>query len=373
MAHDEIFDLDKTRDRSRLRQPEADQTPAGLEALVGRPRMSRGTDDVGHDLPRLVAMVEAAAANRAPMPASSAPSSVRRSRRRIDWVSTLAGAAAVVAVSVASSFAVVQAANASPTGDATALLRSDQDAVISAELGLTASRVRIEEQIAAGATAAQTFETGLAALVPTEEEQPFVEPAVFEAAASAATQYQVALEAITVPEALPAWTAPPVDEESLASVAAAIDEVQARAALVDDASAEVRSTRQSLEGPTATFAAGVSAFRASVSASTQAVLDDAPFAEQSLRDALSVASTAVGSADLTTAAGAAALEGYRDAVRAVRDDKRRAAEEAERQRVEDQRRYDDTQTEQPTDPVTEEPTPPEDPTAPTEPDQGDGA
>lgn len=380
MANDEIFDLDKTRDRSRLREPDVDALSGGLEALVGRPRMTRVTDDIGHDLPRLVAMVDAAAANRAAMPVDSAPSSVRRSRRRIDWLSAVTGAAAVVAVAVASVFTVVQVANASPAADAVAVLQSDEDTLISAELGLTASRARIEEQIAKGATTAQTFQAAIAVFAPAEDEEPFVDAAVLDAANGAAAQYTATLDAIEMSESLPKWKAPSVDEDSLASVAAAIDEVQERSALVDELTAEVRTTRQSVETATAAFTAGVDSFRASLGASTQAVLDDAPDAQQSLRDALTIAAANATAADLTTPAGAAALQGYRDAVRALREGQTLAAEEAERERErereqENERRstnndesQNDSGTNDPgtgtTDPGTDVPPPTEEPTEP---------
>ncbi|MCX7383861.1 MAG: hypothetical protein NT133_21130 [Alphaproteobacteria bacterium] len=69
MSNDEIFDLDKTRDRARLREADAAANVGGLDSVVGRKRTTRVADGAGHDLPRLVAMVDAAAADRAPMPA----------------------------------------------------------------------------------------------------------------------------------------------------------------------------------------------------------------------------------------------------------------------------------------------------------------
>lgn len=282
-------------------------------------------------------MVDAAASNRASMPTSSAPSTVRRSRRRIDWLSAFTGAAAVVAVAVASTFTAVQIANASPAGDAVALLQSDEDLLISSELGLSASRLRVEEQIATGLETSATFQSAVSVLAPAEDEEPFVDVVVLDAAAATAAQYAATLEAIEMPESLPAWSAPAVDEESLESVAAAIDEVQGRSVLVDELTAELRTTRESAENATAAFTAGVDAFRAGLTARTQIVLDDAPDAQQSLRDAVTLASAAAASADLTTPAGAAALQGYRDAVRALRDGQTRAEEDAQRERDQERR------------------------------------
>lgn len=324
MAHDEIFDLDKTRDRSRLRDTETPAPAGGLDALVGRRRQKRVTDGAGQDLPRLVAMVDAAAADRAPMPMVSTPTSIRRSRRRIDRVSAVAAAVAVVTVALASTFTAVQIANASPVGDAAVQLQSEQDTLLAAESGLTASRVQVAEQIESGVAAAESFQTALRSLVPSEVEQPFVSAEAFAAADTAAAQYTAALRAIALPEELPRWSPPQTDEESLASVAAAIAEVQARAELVDGIDGELRAARQSTEAAATGFTSGADAFSAALLASTPGVLDDAPAAQQSLRDALMLASTAAGAADLTTAEGAAALLAYRDAVRAVRDDQARA-------------------------------------------------
>lgn len=371
MTNDEIFDLDKTRDRSRLREPADSETIAGgLDGLLGRRRPPRVSDSVGHDLPRLVAMVDAAAANRAPMPTSSAPSSVRPSRRRIDWLSAAVGAVAVVTVAVASTFTAVQIANASPTGDAVALLQSDEDALTSAELALTAARVRVEEQIQSGLATAQAFQAALTAFTPAEEEDPFLDQALLDGANLSATQYTTALQAIVIPEDLEEWKAPKVDEESLTSVAAAIDEVQGRTVLIDDMNAELRTTRQSVEAAATGFAAGIDAFRAGLTASAATVLEDAPDADQTLRDAVTLASTTAGAADLTTSAGAAALLAYRDAVRALRDGQVRAEDDAaaerEREREREQNNAnnnnqgtdDGNENPEPTDPGTGDPVPP---------------
>lgn|GEM_PF-1503305 len=365
MSNDEIFDLDKTRDRARLRESDAAARVGGLDSLVGRKRTTRIADGAGHDLPRLVAMVDAAAADRAPMPVIPAPSSTRRPVRRIDWLSVLTGAAAVVAVAVASTFTAVQIANASPTGDAAALLQSDAESLLSAELGLAASRLRVEGQVQTGLSTAQAFQGTLATLAPAEDEDPFFDTATVDAGSAAAAQYIATLQAIVVPEELPEWATPKADEQSLSSVAAAIDEVSTRAALVDEQTSELRSVRQNVENAAVGFTAGVDAFRAGVGTSALRELEDAPDARQELRDAVTLAATTAGAADLTTEAGVATLVAYRDAVRALRAGQTVAAEEAEREREANANRNssDRTQTQTPTGPGTET-TPPTDPTAP---------
>ncbi|CAH0213277.1 hypothetical protein SRABI76_02320 [Microbacterium oxydans] len=372
MSDDEIFDLDKTRDRARLQEADAAASIGGLDALVGRRRTTRIADGAGHDLPRLVAMVEAAAADRAPMPLVPAPSSTRRPPRRVDWLSVLTGAAAVVAVAVASTFTAVQIANASPAGDAAVLLQSDAESLLSAELGLTASRLRVEGQLQTGLSNAQAFQGALATLAPADDEDPFFDAATVDAANATAAQYIAALQTVALPEELPEWIKPTVDEQSLSSVATAIDEVQARAGLVDGQNSELRSIRQNIENATAGFTAGVDALRAAVGASAQRELDDVSGARQTLRDAVTLAAANVEAADLTTEAGVATLVAYRDAVRALRANQSLAVEEAERQREANANRStgNRTQTQTPSDPGTET-TPPTDPTNPpeqTEPD-----
>ncbi|WP_334148976.1 hypothetical protein [Microbacterium sp.] len=365
MSNDEIFDLDKTRDRSRLREADAAANIGGLDSLVGRKRTTRVADGAGHDLPRLVAMVDAAAADRAPMPVVPSPSSTRRPQRRIDWLSVLTGAAAVVAVAVASTFTAVQIANASPAGDAAALLQSDAESLLSAELALAAARLRVEGQVQTGLATAQAFQGTLATLAPAEDEDPFFDSATVDAGNATAAQYIAALQAVALPEDLPEWTEPTVDEQSLSSVATAIDEVQARAGLVDEQNSELRSVRQDIESAAAGFTTGVDAFRAGVGASAQRELDDAPDARQVLRDAVTLAATTAGAADLTTEAGVATLVAYRDAVRALREGQTLADEEAERQRDANANRNSSnrTQTQTPTDPGSDT-TPPTEPTTP---------
>lgn len=329
MTFDEGLDLDKTRDRSLLRQTPATARLTGdLDALVGRRRTVRPAQGAGHDVPRLVAMVEAAAADRVTLTELPTPTVRRRAPRRIDWLTVVSAVAAVVAVSVASTFTAVQIANASPVGDAVVLLEADQDALASAEQGLEAMRVRLQEQIDAGRSGATAFTTALASLAPAEEESPFVTPAAVDAAKKVAAQYTAALDGLEPPVTLPEWEQPAVDETSLASVGTAIDEVQVRAGEVDEAAAQMRVLRAEADAAADAFSAGLAAFASAVAAEVPAVLDDAPAADQQLRDAVQATAAAVGEVDLTTAAGAAAVTAYRDAVRAVRAAQQQAEDEA---------------------------------------------
>lgn len=358
MTFDEGLDLDKTRDRSLLRHtPDAARLSGDLDALVGRRRTVRAPQGAGHDVPRLVAMVEAAAADRVPLVDVPSPTVRRRAPRRIDWLTVASAAAAVIAVSVASSFTAVQMANANPVGDAVVLLEADQEALESAEQGLVAMRTRLQEQADAGRAGVTAVTTALASLVPGDGESPFVAPAAVDAAKAAAAQYAAALDALVLPAALPDWEEPDIDRDSLASVGTAIDEVQGRAGEVDQAAAQLRLLRAEADAAADTFSTGLAAFASAVAAEVPAVLDDAPSADQALRDAVQTTAAAIGEVDLTTPAGAAALVAYRDAVRAVR---------ADQQRVEDEAAEADQQGWWPGDGGGEQETP-----TPTEPVEGD--
>lgn len=329
MAFDEIFDLDKTRDRSLLREPDAKTLAGELDAVVGRRRGTRISAGAGHDVPRLVAMVEAAAADRVPATVSPEPRTTRRSPRRLDWMTVVAGGLAVVAVAIASTLTAVQIATASPVGDALVLLESDEEGLAEAEQSLSFSRSRIEQQIETGQARAAALQTNLASLTPDPDERPFVGEDALTAMARAAAAYQAALDAATLPAALPAWTPAKVDEGSLASVASALDEVQERSALVDAATTELRGVRTAVEGADAAFAAALDVFATALASGVEAELDASPDPDQALRDAVQAASARAAATDLTTPEGAVALRAYADSVRALRADQLRIAIELE--------------------------------------------
>ncbi|GGM42563.1 hypothetical protein [Microbacterium saperdae] len=361
MAFDEIFDLDKTRDRSLLRDPDATMLAGELDAVVGRRRRARVSAGAGQDVPRLVAMVEAAAADRVPATVSPEPGATRRAPRHIDWMTVIAGGLAVVAVAVASTLTAVQIATASPVGDALVLLESDEEALASAEQSLSFSRDRIEQQQETGQARAAALWTNLAALTPASEEMRFVGAEALAAVNAAAVTYQAALDAAVLPEALPAWKPTKTDEDSLASVATALDEVQERSVLVDAATVELRDVRTAVERADDEFTAALDTFAVALGSGLQAELDASPDPEQALRDAVQAASARATAADLTTQEGAAALRAYVDSVRALRADQLRIAVELEEESSQNGTWNPGTQTESPT---------PTDPTTPTNPGTG---
>ena len=278
MSFDEIFDLDKTRDRSLLREPDATTLAGELDAVVGRRRRTRVNAGAGHDVPRLVAMVDAAAADRVPTTVSPEPTAARRAPRRLDWMTVVAGGLAVVAVVVASTLTAVQIATASPVGDALVLLESDEETLSSAEQSLSFSRDRVAQQIDTGERRAAALQANLAVLTPETDETPFVGPDALAALTAAAATYQGALDAVTLPEALPAWNSAKVDERSLASVASALDEVQERSALVDASAADLRRARTAVERADEGFTAALEAFATALGAGVSAELDASPVA-----------------------------------------------------------------------------------------------
>jgi hypothetical protein len=325
MAFDEIFDLDKTRDRSLLREPDATALAGELDAVVGRRRRTRISAGAGHDVPRLVAMVDAAAADRVPTTVSPEPAATRRVARRLDWMTVVAGSLAVVAVAVASTLTAVQIATASPVSDALVLLESDEETLSSAEQSLSFSRDRVAQQIDTGERRAAALQANLAVLTPETDETPFVGPDALAALTAAAATYQGALDAVTLPEALPAWNSAKTDEDSLTSVAAALDEVQERAVLVEASAADLRGVRTAVENADESFAVALDTFAAAVGGGLQTELDASPDPEQALRDAVQAASARAVAVDLTSPEGAAALRAYVDSVRALRTDQLRTA------------------------------------------------
>lgn len=361
MAFDEIFDLDKTRDRSLLREPDATTLAGELDAVVGRRRRTRVSAGAGHDVPRLVAMVDAAAADRVPTTVSPEPAAPRRASRRLDWMTIVGGGLAVVAVVVASTLTAVQIATASPVGDALVLLESDEEALSSAEQSLSFSRDRLAQQIESGQQRAATLQANLAVLTPETDEMPFVGTDALAALTAAAATYQGALDAATLPEALAEWKPAKTDESSLASVASALDEVQERSVLVDASTAELRGVRTTVEGAGAEFTAALDVFAAALGAGVPAELDASPDPDQSLRDAVQAAAARSATTDLTTEEGAAALRAYRDSVQALRADQLRIAIEREERSSQNRTWNSGSQTEAPA---------PTNPTAPTNPGTG---
>lgn len=366
MAFDEIFDLDKTRDRSLLREPDATTLAGELDAVVGRRRRARISAGAGQDVPRLVAMVDAAAADRVPTAVSPEPVAARRAPRRIDWMTVVAGGLAVVAVAVASTLTAVQIATASPVGDALVLLESDEEELASAEQSLSFSRARVEQQIETGQQRAATLQANLAALTPDAEETPFVDPDALAALSAAVASYQGALDAAALPDALPVRKPVQTDENSLASVATALDAVQERSALVDAAMAEVRPVRAAVEAADESLAGALATFPAAFGSGIPAELDASPDPQQAWRDAVQAASARVIATDLTSPEGAAALSAYRDSVRALRAEQLRIAIEFEERSSRNRTWNSGSQNPSPT------PTDPAAPTTPGESDPGTG-
>lgn len=358
MAFDEIFDLDKTRDRSLLREPDATAMAGELDAVVGRKRQARTAQGAGHDVPRLVAMVDAAAADRAPMAASPMPAAARRAPRRIDWVTVIAGGAAVVAVAVASTLTAVQIATASPVGDALVLLESDEEVLSSSEQALGFSRARLDEEIALGVERAAALRANVVALTARAEEEPFVDPAALAAVQAAAVKYEGALAAVVLPADLPAWTPAATDESSLPSVAAALDAVQERAELVEAATAELTGVSRDVEDADAEFSAALASFSTSLESALPGELDASPDPSQDLRDAVQATNERVVGTDLAADGGAAALRAYRDSVRALRAEQLRMAIAREQQSQQNGSWDQGSQTEAPA---------PTEPTTPTNP------
>lgn len=347
---------------------DSDGSARKLSALVGEPDRVAPPAPRGSDRSRLAAMVSAAAHTAAPIVASkqgAASSKRRRARgiRRTDWVNAIAAAVAGVVVLATAGFAGVEVANASPASGALRVLAADEAALENAQQGLAGSRTRLEESISTALADVALLRAGIDTVADVDD------PDAHAAVLQAADAYRAGLEGVALPEAVERYERPRLDEDSLGEVGAAIDEVREASVSVDEAVAEVRDARATVEALGATFATALQAYAATFAPLAEEEVEDNSLARQSVRDAVTVAAGSVAASLPNGAPGAALLVAYRDAVLALRDGDDRAAEEAEREATRDRQNVRRTQpnptpTEQtPVDPGTEVP-------PPTEPEPG---
>lgn len=343
-----------------------------LDRLVGMRREANPPVRVNIDTLGLIAMVDAAERDAAPIALSAGKASQgsrrRRSGRRVDWINVGAAAVAAVVVVATAGFAGVQAANASPAAVAVQALEEDQAALASAERGLAAGIER----------ASTTVSDGLADAASTRESIVDIDETMLDAEArttvlAAIDDYSEALEDIDIPALPEPHALGSVDEESLDAVASAIDEVRERSAVLDEMSAEVRELRSRADGAGTRYLQALTAFAESFPGRADAEIEANPNALQEFRDAVASAGDTVETAPLNDDAGRTALAEYEDAVRALRDDDERAriavenAQQAERDAIQQE-----IDNQAPQEPVEEEPEPTDpDETEPTDPDEPD--
>lgn len=354
---DDLFAGDR-RTPSAARDHGATAFSAKLEHLVGEPRRESPSVHGDAETLRLREMVAAplvaGAADGGSLPrASTAPLRRGRGRRlRIDPVNAIAAALAVAAVVGAAGFAGIKGASASPAETAAEALREDKAALASAEQGLEAAAGRLDAQTSSENEMAAATRAALVELDGT-----IVDPVARDAAVAAADAYIGALRTLE-PPALPQPSPPsPVDTGSLPEVAAAIDDLRARAGLVDEALTQVRLLRATAESHRSPFIQALRSFAVGFTDRAESEVRANPAAALEFRDAVTAAGVRVSTAPLHEPDGQEALIAYEEAVWALRADDRR-----ERLEVEQAQRgqRDQGAEEQVTDPST----PPEDETAP---------
>ncbi|WP_426184769.1 hypothetical protein [Microbacterium sp. TWP3-1-2b2] len=333
----EVPDLDKpARALSESSRPD----PL-LEALVGHPREESRAPGAGADAVRLVNLVDSAVVNSSPSviyvgSAKGSKGKKHRGHRRVDWVNTTVGAIAVAVVAATAAFTGVQVASADPAADAIEVLTADEASLAGAEKSLVTSTTALDASIATQLADAAIIRTALNEMAATEERTETADPAALTAAVQAVDAYRTALEQAVVPTVPAAYERGAIDEDSLASVADAIDRVQEASTALDAASDELRTARTAIDALTTTFTGQLATFAGTLTAYATAENEAYPAAGQEFRDAVTTAATSVTATPLNGASGAAALISFRDAVLALRDEDRRVREIEEMERQQSQ-------------------------------------
>jgi len=333
----EAPDLDQTA-RAVSDTPRSDPL---LESLVGRPREEPRVHGAGADAVKLVNLVDSAVVNSSPPvfyvgSVKDSKGKKHRGHRRVDWVNTIIGAVAVVVVAATAVFAGVQVASADPAADAIEVLAADEASLTGAEKSLVTSTTALEETITNQLADAALIRNALNELSATDERAETADPTALGAAVQAVDAYRSGLEQAVVPTPPPAYERGSVDEDSLASVADAIDRVQEASSALDAASDELRAARTAMDTLTTTYTGQLATFANSLTAYAAAENEAYPVAGQEFRDAVSAAAASVTGTPLNGAPGAAALIAFRDAVLALRDEDRRVREIEQMEREQSQ-------------------------------------
>ncbi|KJQ55095.1 hypothetical protein [Microbacterium sp. SA39] len=361
-----------------------------LREMIGEPRDVRGVTRPIADTDELIRRVEAASKNAVPVADESGDVArpVKRSRRRFDPLTTIAGSLAVVAVLAAAAVGGVQMATASPAASSLTALEDDEAAIQNGLQSLTTTRDRIladvESQTADAALLRGALVSTSTAPDPASDREGVIDvtdPAVLAPALAALDAYAAGLAAITVPEVPAEYSRGDIDDESLEDVAKAIDTAQERLLALDSATAEMRSIRTQLDALRPPAELAVATYAATFAGAADAAISRYPDADASLHTALTEAAARIGAGGLWGVAGEAALASYRDAFVAVAADQLRVDIERadEREREQDNRqpaRRPDSQQTTPPEDTTEQPPPvvetPLDPDTGTTPPEGDG-
>ncbi|WP_435743041.1 hypothetical protein [Microbacterium sp. PMB16] len=301
-----------------------------LREMIGAPRESGASARPLANTHELIRMVDAAAHQPIPGAAETngtAPSG-RRARRRVDALALASGVLAVVAVAAAATVGAVQMATASPAASSLQSLEADEAAIQNAYQSLVSTRDRIiadveTQKTDAASIRAALVSTGTAPDPASSEDGASIavtDAAALQTALTAVDAYADGLAAIVVPDLPAEYLRPDLDEDSLVEVGSAIDAAQGQLVAADAALAATRGVRTQLDALRPTAETAVSAYAASFAGAAQRSIARYPDAAEELHVTLTDAAAIVGSANLWSPAGIAALEDYRDALVAVAAD-----------------------------------------------------
>lgn len=340
-----------------------------LREMIGEPRDQRGPARPVAETDALIRRVEAAARSAVPITLSGdhVVSPPKRSRRRVDPLTTGAAALAVLAVIAAAAVGGVQMATASPAASSVTALEADEAALQNGHQSLITTRDRIIADIASQTADAALLRGALLSTStvpdPASDRDSAIEvtdPAALSTALAAVDAYAAGLATIVVPEAPAEYERGDIDEESLAEVGSAIDSAQEQILALDAATTEMRSIRTQLDALRPPADAAVTAYAATFAGNAEAAASRYPDADEALQTALVEAAAQVGSTSLWGAAGATTLEAYRDAFAAVAADQLRVEIERQQGTRRSSPRTDAEETTPPadtTDPGSETPDP----------------
>lgn len=341
-----------------------------LSEIIGDPREDLDATRPRSNAQELVKRVNAAAQDAAPPnPAPLTPAGARkRRRRRIDVLNVSVASVAVIAVASALVVGGVQAATASPAAGALQSLRSDEAAIQNSYQSVVAGSERLSAAIEQGKSDAAALRAALETTGTAPEPEgstdggsmPIADEAALTAVIAAVDAYLTSLDDVAQPELPTAYERGGLNEESLAEVGAAIDDAQRQLSEISAAASELRDVRTQVEDLRAPLQQALATYAATFPARAESVLRDNPGAEPALRNAVTAAAAGIVGTGASGAEGIAALNAYRDAVVAVREDQ--LGVERERREAEEQRRQNQPQPQpQPTEPVPTEPQPTEPP------------
>ncbi|MDT0185093.1 hypothetical protein Q9S36_33420 [Microbacterium sp. ARD31] len=285
----------------------------------------------------------------------------------MDVLNVVTAVMAVVAVVAAIVVAWVVTASASPEADALETLARSEAVLANEARAVSAAIDRTEEDRGEALVLVDRLQQPLAALEGMSDLEALA------SLESARSNYEAALGALRIPEKPEAYTPPTVDEQSLASIGTAIDDVTSRTTALTNLADEVRDRSGEMRSLGRGFSEAMAAFADTLPAFAETIIEENPDAEESRRDAVRTAAAAVAAVDLTAPRSPGVLTAYAESVTALREDQTRAEIEiAQRLAWEEELRRQQEQQfggGQPAPGAPVDPTEPTDPPGPTNPEE----